>query len=419
MSIIKDSQGRLICPFLYPYLDLLVNSCLQTTYLSVTTIPPTYDFGDIKLPHYISLQKVSASVYLHFNTSFNILQNTNDILDINTDVHEINTPLLSWEAVWDTASGQYAPGGDFTCVRSEPNTSAASTTPAASVDPPCAFSQYKPGFWNRSSHTFLPAGCAYVAQSLPLRPAPHRWFHLVGDSNMRKLHVAICHHHGAHRRSDHGQDQRKPPLWSICFASDNATAFVYSASWMIGDMPVYIDEPPLLVGRNLSGALCSIAPSRALGVVTRATLCQGSWNIIAERTVVLVGSHKPQQKIPTARADVQTWLDNIVRRLPRTGTLSAVLVTAVCVGQFAVWRQHAGQLFQRNNYRIRGVNDATVAALTERGVPWVDAFSVTLAAGCAEESADVVHFREAAYVAVAGLLLSHLAGLDSRDSGNG
>ena len=68
------------------------------------------------------------------------------------------------------------------------------------------------------------------------------------------------------------------------------------------------------------------------------------------------------------------------------------------------------------------VNGAAVTVNTTKKVRCnqsTGAFSVTLAAGCPEESADVVHFREAAYVAVAGLLLSHLAGLDSRDSGNG
>lgn len=361
--------------------------------------------------------KFDARVHLYFNTSFDILKNTDEALDVNKNVplDDINALLFEWGATRDGAARQYSQHSNFTCIPAAPS---AAPAPAAE-DPPCAFSRYVPGFWDRSSHSFLPTGCAYRPETWPQRPAAgRRWIHLLGDSNMRKLHTVVCRRLGGNR-TFHGQNPDARPgtalIWSACFTADMTTAIVHSVSWMHKGRSVDVKMKPVFVGQTLSGALCSYADKqdgakRALP----AAVCDKEWDVAAERTVVLVGSHQHQQLIPTALDDVRSWLNHIAGRVPRPETLSAALVTAVCVNQFALWRKHFGQLFQRNNYRVRAVNDVTAVALAERGgLPWMDTFSVSLAAGCKEESADVVHFRDSIYIAIMGILFSHLAHLEA------
>ena len=69
--------------------------------------------------------------------------------------------------------------------------------------------------------------------------------------------------------------------------------------------------------------------------------------------------------------------------------------------------QFSSQVYQRNNYRIRGLNEALARQADQRGLPLVDFFSVSLAAGCGPAvSKDVVHFHPPVYAAHSDLLLS-------------
>jgi hypothetical protein len=256
--MIPDYTGKPVCPFLYPYLRILVNSRFQTAMLAKSPHPPTYDFGDIDLPSSTPVRTLNVSVSLYFNTSFDILANTNKTLDLNPDVRGGDFVVLDWYAQRQDQASPFTQRGDFSCsgepaprATAESNTgtaaaAAAITSPGDAVTAPppppqCPFSRRTPGFWDRSARAFVPNGCAYRADAAwPRRPPARRgmvWVHLLGDSNMRKLHGAVCRHMGADV-TYHGR--RHPPrpgqalVWSACFARDMTAAVVHSVSWMTG-----------------------------------------------------------------------------------------------------------------------------------------------------------------------------------------
>ena len=174
---------------------------------------------------------------------------------------------------------------------------------------------------------------------------------------------------------------------------------MYTVSWMTGnDTDRFGASSARLLGLPLAPVLCP---------KLRSPSCKTNWNRTAAVTLALVGSHNSPLLIPRARADVHAWLAGIAARLPPgPGALVVILVGAVCVRHFHRIPRYWEQLFQRNNYRLRAVNNATLEAARVLGVPVLDAFSLTLAAGCERESPDVVHFRPPVYKAELDALLS-------------
>ena len=416
MPVIPSHEGGYVCPFLYPYLRLVVNRRLQTLRLAESPYPPTYDFGTVELPTGTVVEQVDGYISLYFNTSFDILNNTNRTLDLNRDVRGGDYVMLDWSAERPDPSSPFTQRGDFTCAHVASTELAAVEEATPSADPPCRFSRFTPGFWDQAARNFVPAGCTYQARAWPQGRVEDRgmvWIHLLGDSNMRKLHGAVCRHIGANV-TYHGH--RHPPrpgqalVWSACFTRDMTAAVVHSVSWMTGRFSLDTSMSPQFVGRTLSSALCRYTVKQdGEERAVPAALCDEAWNVTAQRTVILVGSHSHDQLIPAARRDVAGWVDGIAQRMERPETLSVMLVTAVCVRHFVEFARFSDQLFQRNNYRIRGINEATVDVMEPLGVPWMDAFSVTLAAGCKEESSDVVHFRDNPYIELCKLLFSFLS----------
>ena len=97
------------------------------------------------------------------------------------------------------------------------------------------------------------------------------------------------------------------------------------------------------------------------------------------------------------------WVDDLLSCIERPETVVVMLTSGVCLRHFNP--RHSLQLFQRNNYRLRPVNDAELTVAQERGWPVVDLWSISLAAGCDVESADAVHFQGPIYSDGAAILL--------------
>jgi hypothetical protein len=77
--------------------------------------------------------------------------------------------------------------------------------------------------------------------------------------------------------------------------------------------------------------------------------------------------------------------------------------------------QFSTQRFERNNYRIRALNEALARQARLRGLPVVDFYSVSLAAGCGPAlSRDVIHFHQPVYAAHSDLLLRSLGAVDRK-----
>ena len=222
---------------------------------------------------------------------------------------------------------------------------------------------------------------AYFGQGLERSP---------GDMNI--LYGTLCASIEA-RTKFRGERFPGNVIWSACLTADGSAAFVHSVSWMSGGKASHLHLRPPVLGQTLASFLCSPG---ALPQPPPAD-CVESWNITAERTVALTGSHNPELLIPLAASKVRGWLDDIASRMPRPETLAVALSGGVCIRHMAGGAKSRSQILQRNNYRMRAVNDALVALARERGLPVLDFFSTTLAAGCGSESKDALHFHGAVY----------------------
>ena len=83
-----------------------------------------------------------------------------------------------------------------------------------------------------------------------------------------------------------------------------------------------------------------------------------------------------------------------------------VLTGAVCTHHFHRFPHYWSQLFQRNNYRVRAANDASLAVRPE-GLEVFDLFSLSLSTG-GRLCRDVVHFYNPFYIEAARLLLANI-----------
>jgi hypothetical protein len=397
------SMSLISCPYVHPYLEIEINNRFMTTVLAeLTGSPHNYFFGNSSIPAAIILKTIKVRIRSYFNSSFDILKNVDEKLDLNDGAKAVNTVLLDWEQVFPWPSQQNRSPGAVVC------TTVPGTYHSVEGDnsTQCAFSRYTPGFWDSHARAFLPAGCSYLAHPRNRAgPAPggRVWVHFLGDSNMRNLHAQACKRIQSPRTKH--TTLSGGPQTLICLSPGGNVALAFTTAWMHAKGgAALLGESSALLGRPLAPLLCPMAPSPG---------CVAAWNRTADRTLALVGSHYPQQPIPRARADVAAWLDGIAARLPRRpGALAVLLTCSVCIAGFKSVPQYWAQLIQRNNYRVRAVNDATLAAAREAGVATVDLFSVTLAAGCgAAASKDVVHFHAPVYAAQADALFSLLADL--------
>jgi hypothetical protein len=392
------------CPYAYPYLEIEINDRFRTTVLAELAGSPThYSFGNISIPNISAAQTVMVRICSYFKSSIDILTSMdNKKLDLNNNVTEVEAVLMDWVQAIPWPGSQNSPPKALDCAPSP----GAKSLVAGKNETKCVFSQYTPGFWDTLARVFLPTGCTY---RLPPRlekrftTSGRAWVLFLGDSNMRNLYHQACQRIRSpkvHMKNTSGSIQTQFST-RVCLSPGGEVALAYSASWMSGPGSD-LNKSPELLGKPLGPLLCQMAPS---------TGCVEAWNRTADRTLALVGSHYPEQSIPRARADVRAWLDGIAARLPqRPGALAVLLVNSVCVGKFRAVPQYFSQLFQRNNYRLCAVNDATLVAARELGATAADLFSVSLAAGCgAKESKDVVHFHRPVYAAQAAVVASLLA----------
>jgi hypothetical protein len=404
--------SNISCLYVHPYLEIEINGRFRTTVLAEAAEPTGsnahYSFGNISIPATITAQTVMIRIGSYFNSSFDILANVDKKLDLNDGEKEVNAILIDWEQIvpnlnqenktlkgaWVCTPLPGLPDTDTELLAQRENTTK------------CAFSQYTPGFWDTRAQAFIPAGCAYLNPPLREEPAAgSAWVHFLGDSNMRNLHAQACERIRSPRTHIVVPPGANQTGFStrVCLSRGGGLALVFSAAWMSG-AGSHFGESLALLGRPLAPLLCPMVPSPG---------CTEAWNRTANRTLALVGSHYPQQPIPRARADVRAWLAGVAARLPpRPGVLAVALVGGVCVERFHSVPRYWPQLFQRNNYRLRAVNDATLAAARVAGAAAADLFSMSLAAGCGPAvSADVVHFRPPVYAAQADALLGLLADL--------
>jgi hypothetical protein len=397
------SMSSISCPYVHPYLEIKINDRFMTTVLAeLTGSSRRYVFGNSSIPAVILFKVIEVRICSYFNSSFDILKNVDERLDLNDGAKSVNTVLLDWEQVFPWPSPQNKSNGAMVCtivpgadapIKGENNTQ-------------CTFTRYTPGFWDSRERAFLPAGCSYLVHPRNgAGPAPggRVWVHFLGDSNMRSLHAQACQRIRSPRTHTKNLPGGSPTL--ICLSPGGNVALAFTTAWMHAKSTggaALLGESSALLGGPLAPLLCPMAPSPG---------CAVAWNRTADRTLALVGSHYAQQLIPRSRADVATWIKGIAARLPRrTGALAVLLTCSVCIGWFNSTPQYWVQLFQRNNYRLRAVNDATLAAAREVGAAAADLFSMTLAAGCgAAASKDVVHFHGPVYAAQADALFSLLA----------
>jgi hypothetical protein len=392
MELMSNSSLASGCPYLYPYLEILVNRNLQATLLAnVEYIPEEYSFGKISIPANITAKNIKIKIGYYFKSSFDILANLDVQRDLNHEIHTVNTVLLDWKPAFPWPPSKHNPGWDADGVLSCEPAHPAATEPSVpdKSAAQCSFSQFTPGFWDTRKRAFLPSACEFCPLPLLARTGESAWVHFLGDSNMRNLHASAC-------RRIRGVFLKG--LGEVCLSRDGRQALVYTVSWMTEKGTGLFGASSALLGLPLAPVLCRARPSPG---------CEVEWNRTAALTLALVGSHYPKQLIPPARTDVRAWLTSIAARLPPgSGSLAVVLVGGVCVRHFHRFPQYWGQLFQRNNYRLRAVNNATLEAARALGVPALDAFSLTLAAGCEAESNDVVHFRPSVYKAQFDALFS-------------
>jgi hypothetical protein len=410
-ELVPYESTHLQCPYVNPYMEISINSQFHSTVLAeLARAPYEYSFGDISIPARISTQRIMVRIRSYFNSSFDILTSLDEGPEFNRGgAKPVNTALSEWTKVFPMPvdPDDKLPG-------------AISCAPAARAVPPavaenatrCNFSEYKytPGFWDAKAGAFLPSGCAYMPRPAASKehhaPRGRVWVHLLGDSNMRNMHVHAC---GRIRSRKTHTITRKPPRGEthsdhVCLSPDGMVALVYTVSWMHANgSSVHYGSSRALLGQPLAPILCP---------ALRSPGCAEAWNRPANRTLALVGSHFPQQIMARAQADTRAWLAAIAARLPRApGALAVALTCGVCIGQLKTVPRYWGQLFQRNNYRVRAVNDATLAAARAEGAAAVDTFSASLAAGCDGLSRDVVHFQPAVYAVHAHMVLSMLSDL--------
>jgi hypothetical protein len=416
LNLVGCDVENIGCPYLYPYQHIIVNKNLQTTRLSERNDHINYFFGTLSLPLEIIAKNIKTQVKLHFANDFDIMNNANETLDILQEVDEVDTLLLEWEADFGS-DGALAQRGDFACVPADGSTEAYPSAILSAVPKPaspCPWSGYTPGFWNTQTHTFLPSHCAYPAPTAWSRPAAQRapvWVHLLGDSNMNILYGHLCGAIG-YRAKYRGERFPGNVIWSACVSADGALAVVHSISWMTSGPPgrfaLGLQFRPATVGQTMASFLCR--QDTLPGPPADPADC-ARWNVTAERTVALSGSHSPDLLVPRAAAAVRGWLDEIAARLPRPGSLAVALVGGVCIRHVRGRPVARARPHQRNNYRLRAVNDAALAAARERGLPALDFFSVTLAAGCGPESkADGVHFQAPVYRSESAAFFAWISG---------
>ena len=392
---IQNASGVLICPYLYPHLQVLVNQHIQTTRLFDVNDNSNFFFGTLELPKGIAVQNILASIRLYFQSDFDILVNLNKSLDENlhASASEADSLLLKWEGDFGRG-GALQQRGDLTCLPS----AGVTAVPAGAGSAPCPWDGYTPGFWDTRAHAFLPVTCAYPKRSWP-PPAGERgpvWVHLVGDSNMNIFYSHLCGRIG-YRTKYRGERFPGNVIWSACFNAGGSVGVVHTVSWMgsKAQRAVCLQLRPPTVGQTLASFLCS--PSTI--PQAPAAECTGKWNATAEWTLVLPGSHNPELLIPRAAKEAHAWLDEISGRMPQPETLVVALTGGVCMRHMALRLGSRSQILQRNNYRMRAANDAVLFVARERGLPVLDFFSVTLAAGCGAESKDAVHFQAPVYSA--------------------
>ena len=372
----------------------MVNDRLRTTTLASTIDSNEYYFGSLRLPNNFVVESVSAAIKIYFNASIDILKNMDRSLDKNKAPALINSVLVTWEANFSEVAGWINQKGELTCAPSEIQGTETSLPLGQ-----CTFSKYNTGFWDMRKHNFIPVECYFPEPTWPPpleKRSGHTWIHLLGDSNMNKLQTALCGKIQSKKKFK-GERSHKNVVWRACISQDGALALVFSVSWMGGNAAAGMHIRPFVLGQPMSNFLCGA------GAIPTASpeLC-AAWNVVAHRTVIAPGSHNPEQLIPRANADVRSWIDDIAGRMPRPESLILALTVGVCLRHFNP--RSSPQLFQRNNYRLRPVNDAVVEVAAERGLPVLDLWSVSLAAGCNEESGDAVHFRGPVY-GVSNMLL--------------
>jgi hypothetical protein len=389
---IENDQGLLICPKIYPYLHVLVNDHLQATHLYDAERDGQFFFGPVSAPFSATPRKARASIRNYFQTNLDMMLNSDGTLDQNRVIDEMDTLVLDWEADFED-NGTYTQRGDLTC--SNAASESAEMISAGAVPLPCTWDGYTPGFWNTQTHLFVPNSCIYSKPSWP-RPAAQRgpvWLHLFGDSNMNILYGQLCGRIGS-RTKFRGERFPGNVIWSACISADGSAAIVQSVSWMSGGKASHLHLLPPVLGQTMASFLCY---AKTLPGPPADPADCARWNVTAEWTVALSGSHNPELLIPHAADAVRSWVDDISARLPRPETLALALAGGVCIQHMAGSPRSRSQAFQRNSYRMRAVNDAAVAVARERGLPVLDFFTVTLAAGCGRESRDAVHFQGAVY----------------------
>jgi hypothetical protein len=402
-------SGSFGCAYVHPYLEVNVNRRYHSTFLAqLAHAPDEYSFEDISIPTSISIQNIRVRIGSYFNTTFDILTNLDEERELNRGgAKTINAVLFDWTEVFPSSIGPNKVPGAISCAPMP-----AATPPAADKNKTrCSTSVYKytPGFWDSKAGAFLPAGCDYLPRPGPGKhdsPRGRVWVHLLGDSNMRKMHMHACGRIGS--RKTH-TITIKPPQGEthsdhVCVSADGMVALAYTVSWMHANgSSTHYGSSRALIGQPLALLLCPALKSPG---------CKEAWNFTANRTLALVGSHFPQQIIPHAPAETRVWLAAIAERLPREpGTLAVALTSAVCIRHFKSVPQFWDQLIRRNNYRLRAVNDATLAAARAEGAAVVDTYSVSLAAGCDAASSDLVHFQQPVYAEHAKVVFSMLADL--------
>ena len=336
---VLNHAGFPVCPFLYPFLDVVVNDQIRTTLLSESNGFELFHFGKIAPPEDIIVTKISAAIKLYFNASFNILQNVDTSLDRNRHPAEINTLLYQWEANFVGTS--FVQRGDLSCVALHRNEELKSDPAVASI-PSCDTTKYNRGFWDIKKRRFLPVGCAFPKPKWPPSLSERKgytWLHLYGDSNMNKFQTTLCGKLGARTNYRGLRESGKNVVWNACLTPDGTLAIVYSVSWMGGSKALHIK--PELLGKSLSHVLCraDTLPNPPTGD------CAATWGVPAERTVIVSGSHHPEQLIPKADADVRGWVDDLLSFIERPETVVVMLTSGVCLRHFNP--RHSLQLFQR------------------------------------------------------------------------
>ena len=396
---------------MYPFLEIFLNKRYSATYLAKTGSSNLYDFGAIDIPISIVVDSISIKIGSYFNTSFDVIENSDSNVDVNRDIKNVNDSVLEWSVNY-SVSTPFIEDSQGTVPSCNPRPWSDMETPiSTSGQKNCNFSGFEPGYWDNMENSFIPNGCTIQRREIPRHnesvlnlQKQFKWILFKGDSNIRKLFFHICQ---MMKGSDIYQiDEEHKDLWpnahvrtkpflAVCFSPCKQLALMYSVSWL--DHENHILD--FASTRNLSGMPLSsiVCNSKLIPFIPN---CTTVWNIMAQNILVSAGSHFPQLLIPYAYAKLYKWLHDELRFIPRRSELILVLIPSVCIDQFHFLPRYWPQLFHRNNYRVKALNNISVFLAQTLGLRIFDLFSLTLSAGCINFG-DVVHAKPQVYQAEA------------------